>query len=331
LDDFYQHNTYKELVIFFCMGDINYQKMVERIAKASNLDKEEIQRRVEAKCAKLSGLISKEGAAQVIAAELNLSFDDEILKIDELLPGMKRVNFVGKVINLFPVRTFERNGQINKVANIILADDTSNIKTVLWDTNHIDLIENGKVKEGTVVSVGNASVRNNEVHLGSFSEFKVSTEVLNDIKTEKLVKEKSISDFNVGDSVSVRAFIVQNFDPRFFTVCPECKKKAVQESEGFICNEHGKVNPEKRALINIVLDDGSETIRAVLFHDTLSKLGLTDLENSEMLQQQKINLLGKEMVFSGNVRMNNFFNNPEFIVQDLQEVQLDELLKNFES
>jgi len=44
------------------MIDVNYEKMVERIAKSSNLEKEEVQRKVEAKCAKLSGLISKEGA-----------------------------------------------------------------------------------------------------------------------------------------------------------------------------------------------------------------------------------------------------------------------------
>ncbi len=312
------------------MGDVNYEKMVERIAKSANVDKEEIQRKVEAKCAKLSGLISKEGAAQVIAAELGISFDTEVLKIDELLPGMRKVNFVGKVISLFPVRSFERNGQTNKVANMIIADDTSNIKVVLWDANHIELVESGSVKEDVVVQVTNATVRDNEVHLGSFSEFKISTEVLADVKTEKIVKEKSILDFKVGDSVSVRAFVVQSFDPRFFTVCPECKKKAVQEGEKHKCNEHGDVTPEKRALINIVVDDGTETIRAVLFHDTLSKLGLTDLENEEMLLQQKEGALGKELLFSGNVRMNNYFNNPEFIINDIQEVSLDELIKVLE-
>jgi len=312
------------------MIDVNYEKMVERISKSANLEKEEIQRRVDAKCAKLSGLISKEGAAQVIAAELGLSFDNEKFKIDELLPGMRKVNLVGKIINLFPVRSFERNGQENKVANMIVADDTSNIKVVLWDTNHIELIEKGEVKEGVVVEIGNATVRDNEVHLGSFSEFKLSNEDLGEVKTERIVKEKTISDFRVGDSASVRGFIVQSFDPRFFTVCPECKKKAVEEAGGFMCKEHGKVAPEKRALINIVLDDGTETIRAVLFHDTLPKLGLNDLENSELVQQQRQDLLGKEMVFIGDVRMNNFFNNPEFIIRDLKDVNLDELIQVLE-
>jgi len=59
----------------------NYEKILERISRASDLDKEELNRRVEAKRSKLSGLISREGALQVIAAELGISFDDEKLML----------------------------------------------------------------------------------------------------------------------------------------------------------------------------------------------------------------------------------------------------------
>ena len=52
------------------MVEGNYNKILERIAKTSELYKEEIERKVQAKIAKLSGLISKEGAAQVVCAEL---------------------------------------------------------------------------------------------------------------------------------------------------------------------------------------------------------------------------------------------------------------------
>ena len=81
-------------------------------------------------------------------------------------------------------------------------------------------------------------------------------------------------------------------------------------------------------MITIVLDDGTETIRAVVFHDNLSNLGLTDFEDSEKILNQREDLLGKEMVFSGSVRMNKFFNNPEFIIENVKEVDLDELIKN---
>lgn len=309
------------------MVEGNYDKVLEKISKSSGLKREEIERRIEAKRAKLAGLISKEGAAQVIAAELGISFDNEKLKIDELLPGMRKVNTIGKIITISPIRTFTtKKGDQGKVVNFTIADDTSNIKVVLWDTTHIALVEKEEIKQGSVIEIGNGSMRSNEIHLGSFSELKISKEVLDKLVTEKIVKEKNISDFKLADSVSTRAFIVQAFEPKFFYICPECRKKAISESEGFSCAEHGKINPEKRALINLVLDDGTETIRSVLFQDALKNLNLGDLEDVDNLILQRQNLLGKEMVFSGDIRMNNFFNNPEFIVESVKEVSPDELI-----
>lgn len=311
--------------------DGNYERIVRKISSSSGLEVDDIERRVEAKRAKLAGLISREGAAQIIAAELGISFDNEKLKINELLPGMRKVNVTGKVINLFPVRSFTtKSGDESKVCNLLLADETSNIKVVLWDTNHIDLVENGQIKEGSVVEIVNASMRETEIHLGSFSEFKPSQEMISNVKTEKIVQEKNIIDFKNGMNVSVRAFIVQSFEPRFFYVCPECRKKAVSGSEGFVCAEHGKVAAEKRALINFVIDDGTETMRTVAFHEQLKNFGITEFENPEMLIQQRENLLGKEMIFSGNVRTNKFFNNNEFIIEDANEINVDGLIANLE-
>jgi ssDNA-binding replication factor A large subunit len=256
----------------------NYERILKKISDSSGLGKEEIERRVEAKKSKLSGLISKEGAAQIIAAELGISFENERLKIEELLPGMRKVNVIGKIINLSPVREFTtKKGDKGKVVNLLLADYTSNIKTVLWDTNHIALIEKGEIQEGSFVEISGGGIRNNELHLGSFSEIKQSKETLDSVKTERIIKEKNISDFNISDNTKVRAFIVQTFGPRFFYVCPECRKKVVSGEGGFICQEHGKVISEKRALLNLVLDDGTETIRAVLFNDAFHGLGINDI------------------------------------------------------
>lgn len=303
----------------------NYDKIVEKIAKYSNLKIEEVNRKIEAKRAKLSGLISQDGAAQIVAAELGINFENEKLKIDELLPGMRKINLCGKIITLFPVRTFKtQKGEEGKVLNFILADETSNIKVVLWDTNHISLIEKGDIKENDIVDISNASMRENEMHLGSFSEFKKSSKEIENVRTERIVKEKKIYDFKIGDQLSVRAFIVQAFQPKFFEVSKETGRKMTE-------NEKEKGVPaEKRALINIVIDDGSGTIRTVLFNENLSALGLKDLENPERLSYQMEALLGKEMVFSGNVRKNNFFNNEEFIIDSLKDVNIDELIVQLE-
>jgi hypothetical protein len=309
----------------------NYERIIEKISKISGVEKEEIVRRIEAKRAKLSGLISKEGAAQVIAAELGISFDNEKLKIEELLPEMRKVNLVGKVMNVSPVRTFKtKKGDDGKVVNLFIADETSNIKVVLWDTNHIELIETGKITENTVIEIFNGSMRDNELHLGSFSELKLSSETINDVKTGKSFREKNILDLKNSDSAKIRGVIVQTFEPRFFYVCPDCRKKVVQENGNFVCAEHGNVAGEKRALFNVIIDDGTETIRAVAFHDALPGIGLTNLENPPEVIQQRENLLGKELFFYGNVRSNKLYNTPEFIIEKVEDVNLDNLINSFE-
>jgi replication factor A1 len=295
-----------------------YEKILERLSKVSGVEKEEINRRVEAKRAKLSGLISHEGALQVIAAELGISFDNEKLKIDELLPGMRKVNFSGKVITLYPIRTFTtKSGDEGKVANMVVADDTSNIKVVLWDTNHISLLESGEVKEGTSVDIIAGNMRQGEVHMGSFAELKVSDKTFDEVQIEKPIKNKEIVEFNVGDKVINRSFVVQAFSPRFYEANPETGKKITEEELA------SGVPSEKRAILNVVIDDGTENIRAVLFHEMVQKLGLTESEDENLIEQQRQNILGKEMIFSGDVRMNSYFNNPELIVDSIEEVDLD--------
>ncbi len=303
----------------------NYERVVDKIAKHSGLSNEEVTRKIEAKRAKLSGLISQEGAAQIVAAELGINFENEKLKIEELLPGMRKINISGKIVALFPIRTFKtQKGEEGKVLNFVLADETSNIKVVLWDTNHIALFEKGEIGEGDVVDIANGSMRENEMHLGSFSEFKKSTKEIGEVKKDRVVREKNIKDFKLGDQLSVRAFIVQAFQPRFFEVNKQTGKKLTEEEKA------QGVPTDRRALINLVLDDGTETMRAVLFNDNLPAIGLKDLENQERLSYQMEALLGKEMIFSGNVRKNNFFNNEEFIVDGVKEVNLDELIANLE-
>lgn len=310
----------------------NYERILEKISRASGLTINDLEEKIYKKREKLSQLISKEGAAMVVAAELGISFDNEKLKINELLPGMRKVHIVGKIINLFPVRTFTtKKGEESKVVNFWIADETGNIKTVLWDTNHIGLIEQEKVALNSIVEITNGSMRDNELHLGSFSGFKVSDELIGEVKTEKSFREKTIAEFKKGDSVSARAFVLQVFEPRFFNVCPQCNKKIVQTADDFTCEKHGKVIPEKRAVTNLVLDDGTSSIRAVLFHEALLKLGFSSLGDAAGFAIEKENILGKEMLFTGNVKENKFFNTTEFVVDEAKELLPDELISKLES
>tara|TARA_Y100000310_G_scaffold124475_1_gene123184 strand:+ start:1883 stop:2827 length:945 start_codon:yes stop_codon:yes gene_type:complete len=309
----------------------SYDLLIERIAKSSGLEKEEIDKRVGAKKAALSGLISQEGAAQIVAAELGVSFENQEMKISELMPGMRQANVVGKIINLFPVREFEKKGKQGKVVNFIFADETGNCRVVLWDTNHIALIESGDVKQGDVVEIKNGSVRDSEVHLGSFSEFKKSDKVMEDVKTEMSVQDKGIAELVVGQGVRVRGIVVQMFQPRFYSVCPECNKKVQQDAEGHKCEAHGKVQAKERAIVNFVLDDGEETVRVVLFSEQVNQLiSEEDLKDTEKVVTFREDILGSEFFVSGNVKQNQLFNNTEVIAAKVEKVDVEKLILQLE-
>jgi len=310
----------------------NYDLLIERIATSAKLEKEEVERRVEAKKAKLSGLISKEGAAQIIAAELGISFEDQDLKISEIMPGMRKVNVIAKIINLFPIREYEKNGRSGKVANFIIADETGNTRAVLWDTNHIALLESGEIKQDDVVEIKNASTRDSEVHLSGFSEIKKVEKTIDDVKTEKMVSEATLADVHQGQTVKIRGIVVQIFQPRFYSVCPECRKKVVKEGEKYNCAEHGAIIPKERAILNFVLDDGSETMRVVMFSDQINLVvPEEDLKDADKALAFRDDFIGTEIYLTGNVKRNQLFNNLEIVANDVEKADVEKLITEMEA
>jgi len=306
-----------------------YTHLIERIATSAKLSVDDIGRRIEAKRAKLSGLVSREGAAQIVAAELGINFEKERMKLGELAQGMRRANVIGKVLELFPVRSYNKNGKEGKVANLVIADETSRVRVVLWDANHIALVEQGKINLGDVLEVTNAGVRNGELHLSSFGDIRQSKELIGEITVTVPIGASKLKDATPGQRLQTRAFVVQVFDPRYFEVCPDCGRKVIDEA----CATHGKIAPKRRALLNLVLDDGTESLRCVLFGEHILKLGFSEEEifSLELFNGKKSALLGEEKVFAGNVRQNTLYNTVEFIIDSVEEVKFDELIAAFET
>jgi len=305
----------------------NYEMLVEKIASGAGIERDEVERKIEAKKAKLSGLISKEGAAQIIAAELGVSFENQDLKVNELMSGMRRVNIVGKVVTLFPVREFSKNGREGKVASFVLADETGSTRIVLWDVNHIALIEKGAIKEGDVVDVRNGSTREGEIHLSGFSELKKSDVVMGEVKTAAVVSEGSLGEAKQGQNIKVRGTVVQIFQPRFYSVCPNCNKKVVDEGGEYRCGEHGKVVPKERAILNFVLDDGTETMRVVVFSDQINILiPEMDLKDETKALAFRDDFMGSEIYLSGRVQRNKLFDNLEIVASGVEKVDVEELI-----
>jgi ssDNA-binding replication factor A large subunit len=241
---------------------------------------------------------------------------------------MKKVNILGKVVRMNKIAEFNKNGKSGKIGSFLLADDTSNIRVVLWDTNHISLIENNTIKEGDFVELSGGDVRNSEIHLGGFADIKLSNAKLDNVQEKPVVQKKVIEKIMPNDVINTRAFIVQLFGPTFYSVCRECNKKLGEDNR---CEVHGIVTPKKNAILTLILDDGTGNIRAVVFSEQLKKIATeAELENTESFMNKRNELLGKEIIVEGGVRKNKLSEAIEIFVNDIQEIDLDNLIADLE-
>ena len=85
--------------------DVVKQKIIEE----SGISKQELDDKLKSKLEQLSGLITEEGAAQIVANELgvNLMKTEGMIKIKNLIPGMKGVELNARVVRKYDVREFK--------------------------------------------------------------------------------------------------------------------------------------------------------------------------------------------------------------------------------
>jgi hypothetical protein len=301
-------------------------KIIEQVKKEKNISEQEINAKIDNKLKELSGLISREGAAHIIANELGVNLYKELtgkVKISSVLAGMREIETVGKVQRIFETREFDTGQRKGSVANIIIADETGTARVVMWN----DQTKNtANLKENDIVKITNAYAKDNqgrvELHLNDKSQFILNPEgeKIGEVK-EYSSQRKEIKDVQDGDqNIEILGTIVQAFDPRYFELCPTCGKRAIIKGENeFVCEEHGVVSQVYSYVMNFILDDGTENIRCVAFRrqaDRLLNRDITEIRgNQPEIEKIKIELLGKMVKLIGKASKNQMFDRLEFTTQ----------------
>jgi len=319
------------------MLNIPYDKIVELLKEKSGLSEEEIDRRVREKISQLSDLVSKEGAAHIVANQLGISLMNlpKKLKINEIREGMRNIEAVGKVTKVFDVREFTVGEREGKVASLFIGDETGTIRVTMWGA----MAENvKKAKEGDIVKVKEGYTKMNnsspEIHLNDKSVFLVNPEgeSVNEVKTSSY-ERKYLAQAKEGEKVEVLGTIVQIFEPRYFELCPDCMKRARPKEEGFFCEIHGKVqSPKLSYVFNAVIDDGTDNIRIVLYKQQAEEFfGKTEQEilsakgDAQKIEALKSDVFGTTVKICGRIQTNALFDRTEFVAQSVsREVNLEQ-------
>lgn len=323
------------------MIKIPYEQIIERIKEKSGLSEEEIKKRIDAKLEQLSGLVSREGAAHIVANELGIRLFEQVsgkLQIKNILSGMRDVETVGKVLRIYDAKVFKVENREGKVGSFILGDETGTIRVVLWN-NQADNLR--KIAEGSTVKIVGGYVKERingvEVHINDRAKIIINPEgeTVNVAVTDR---RKKIAELSENDSeAEIVATIVQLFDPRFFETCPTCGKRANYKEDGFFCEQHGKVAPNYSYVLNAFVDDGSDNMRAVFFRQGCQQLlGKTDAEmlvykdDPALFEQVKVDLLGNQFRIAGRIAKNIMFDRIEMIAQQVSKVNVGQEIQRLE-
>lgn len=323
------------------MYKIPLGELKEKLLASGKISSEKLEQYIKEKINDLSGLISEEGAAHIIANELGVEIVPEAkdkLKIKEVYVGMRNISTVGKVVKKFEVREFAKGEKTGKVCSLIFGDETGTIRVVFWN-EQVDLLN--EIKEDDILLVKNAYVRENrdakEIHLGNAGEIEVNPEgeTISSVRQSAEFTRKEIGALQGGEErVEIMGTIVQVFDPRFFYTCPECRKRVLEVETGHECSEHGIIKPNMGYVMNAILDDGTGNIRGVFWRDQTNHLldkaeeeVVTFKENLALFEDVKTDLLGEQYKLMGRVQKNEMFDRLEFNVQLVEKANPKEELE----
>jgi len=324
--------------LFTKMLKIPIEEIIQRIKEKTALSEEVINSRISEKLGQLSGLISKEGAAHIVANELGVKLLEAYtgrLQINNILPGIRNLETVGKVISKRDLYEFKNDTRSGKLASFVFGDETGNIRVVMWGSmadkiNEIKVNDNVKIIGGYVKE--NNSQR--EVHLNEKSKVIINPPGEININIISNTRKKISEMQENTHGVEILGYVVQAFNPSFFEICPQCNKRIKQGEAGFRCEAHGIVTPDYSYVMNLVVDDGSESIKTVFFRQQMEKLLKSTKEDiirfmkePEAFNMIKGNLLGTQLKLLGSINKNQFFDRLEFVVSDVSDANADEELK----
>ncbi len=316
-----------------------YEEIVDKIHQEKGISKDEIEKKIDEKIKQLSDLVSRDGAAHIIANQLGVKIFEEVpkreLKVKDVFAGMSAVSILVRVLNIYNIVEYKKETRQGRVVSMLVGDETGVIRAVFWDENLIKRVENDEIRPGTILRIKNAYSRGNnnfiEVHLGSQSQIIINPdgEFIPDVRIKS--SRKKIKELEEGNVVEIFGTIVQLFEPRFYNACSDCNKKVEVVGDKANCDEHGEVSVKKVPVVNLFLDDGTDSIRVVMFRGLVENLfdkkGESLYSNFEDSKRQ---ILGKQIMVSGRVVKNRMFDRLEFISNNFSELDPLELVKDLE-
>ena len=199
------------------MQDI--ETILEKIAAETGKTIKEVKKMVEEKKEKFSGLLTEEGAAFMIAKELNVELEKQEYipknntqaKVSEIIDGMNAIDLELKVLHVFSPKTFEKEKRKGKLCSLIVGDETGETRLTIWNETIKKL---DGIERGDTIIARNCYVKSFQEKPQLSLSFNGDITLKKKGKDDKMVKIKDLAE-NM-DDVSVKGKIASNYGMKTF-------------------------------------------------------------------------------------------------------------------
>jgi ssDNA-binding replication factor A large subunit len=166
--------------------EVTAETVIQQILeKKPEIGKEQVLSRLSVARNMTGGLIADVSLLRMIAAELGVEVanDDGVfmhrLSLGHVVAGLNNATVTGRVVAIYPVKTFE-GVKSGKLASVTIADNDGVIRVVLWN-GQADVVESGTLKVGQIVKFMHGYTKADrfgtpELHVGERSQFEINPE-----------------------------------------------------------------------------------------------------------------------------------------------------------
>lgn len=159
------------------------QEIIRQIlAKKPEITEKEVLDKLQAEKSRNGGLLGDETLLRLIAAkygvevEQNRIHNSGNLSTSRLFAGLYDVTVAGRLVAIYPCRTFEGE-KPGKFATLMIVDNDGILRVVLWN-DKADLVEKGELKTGQAIRLLHGYTREDrynkvELHLGNKGQIEI--------------------------------------------------------------------------------------------------------------------------------------------------------------
>ncbi len=273
----------------------------------------------------------------------------ELIDNIELLQTFKGItSFKGKITSVDNLKIIEsKSGESISLLGFIVSDQTDWIRVTLWGETAEDYssklsLNQGLLLKNVIVKHSTFSQRN-EISIINDSTLELIEVEVNNPKTKDInngsIKSsfsgiyRKIDSINTSGMVEIKGYIAKKLENiTIYEACTQCFKKL----DNCLCEI--KAESEFRMIVNLLIDDGSGSIRVTFIGDRAEKFMGFETEKiiqiketpdfEKFMNKKSSDFLGQDIIIKGKSKFNDYSSSYEILVYEYKYLDIDEELEN---